>query len=638
MKQILSISFLLIFALSAAQHSPSKADQLYVQGRYGEAIFEYMDERNEAPLLTPQRLNLAHAYFRTGKYAESMDTYYEVYQKDSVLPVFHLDRMLGAMNRTGKTDLSRAIFQEAENLPEAFRENAEFNLKLLQGEVNQIPEHEPFHLNGNSSGLDFAPTFYQDRLVFSTSRTEERRSRGDSAEGYLDLYIGRIGPDGNLLNPNTFTQVPNHSFHEGTPYWSEGLEKMFYIRSNAAEGKLQYSSEGRNTLAIVMSDLKGLEYLLRDLNTSFYYPFYDEKSKKLYFAAELDDSLGGTDLYYVYTNNGLIMSAPVNLGFRVNSPGNEIAPYLHEGTLYFASDVFFGLGGMDIYKSELQADGTFSIPVNLGEKINSTSDDFSFIIRKEQEGGYLAYFSSNRPGGVGSDDLYGVRMNSKPGLKTLVLKGRVSGIKGNQGIAGAEVRLLSAQGDILDQTLTEPDGEFRMEVPMRERLTLEATKDRYSIFSATYEESALRELSGTSLNVGILALEDLVTEKNGKHLIRMNKFYFDRGSSRLTPAIQAEMDKVVEAASRFPSLQLRIETHTDSRGGRNTNMRLSQLRAEAMKEYLVEQGVDEQNIVAVEGFGESQITNNCTDGVFCLEMLHKQNERYLVEVVNYEAL
>lgn len=623
--------------LGYAQQS-SNADRLYAQGRFEEAVFEYLEERGERPLLSTQRLNLAHSYYRTGKYQEALDTYYPVFEKDSTLPLFHLDRMLASMKRTGKQDLAWKVFKTSPDVPKAYGENANFNYKILAEEPASPAESTPFLLAGNSPGMDFSPAFYNDRLLFSSSRTEVRRSRSDSREGYLDLYVGRIGPDGNILNTNTFTEIPGHAYHEGTPYWSEGLQKLFYIRSNTAEGELQYSSQGRNTLAIVMTDFNDLQYLLRDLNTSFYYPFYEEKSRKLYFAAELEDSFGGTDLYYVYTNNGLIMSAPVNLGPRVNGPGNEIAPYIHEGTLYFASDVFYGLGGMDIYKSEVQPDGTFSIPVNLGHGINSPYDDFAYIIRKDERGGYISYFTSNRPGGPGSDDLYGVKQQSKPGLQTLVFKGRVNSLEGNEGVGSAEVRLLNASGDILERTLTEPDGDFRLEVPLQEKLTLQATKDRYSIFSATYEQGALKELSGNPMNIGILALEDVVSEREGRYIIRMNKFYFERGSSQLSMEIQQELDKVVEAASRFPGLKFRIEAHTDSRGGRNTNLRLSENRAEAMKKYLVEQGVDEEAVVAVEGFGESQLTNHCEDGVFCLEMLHKQNERYLVEVVNFEEL
>ncbi len=101
------------------------------------------------------------------------------------------------------------------------------------------------------------------------------------------------------------------------------------------------------------------------------------------------------------------MSAPINLGPRINTPGNEVSPFIFENSFYFASDIFYGLGGMDIYKSEIQGDKTFSIPVNLGLGLNSEEDDFGFIIKNNTTEGLTGYFSSNRPEGKGKDDIYG---------------------------------------------------------------------------------------------------------------------------------------------------------------------------------------------------------------------------------------
>ena len=112
--------------------------------------------------------------------------------------------------------------------------------------------------------------------------------------------------------------------------------------------------------------------------------------------ANFEEGYGGTDIYYVNTNNGQIMSSPVNLGPRINSPGNEIAPYIFNNSLYFSSDVFYGLGGMDIYKSNIMDVDKFSIPINLGRGINTTSDDFGFIIRNGASGDFEGYFSSKR--------------------------------------------------------------------------------------------------------------------------------------------------------------------------------------------------------------------------------------------------
>jgi outer membrane protein OmpA-like peptidoglycan-associated protein len=118
----------------------------------------------------------------------------------------------------------------------------------------------------------------------------------------------------------------------------------------------------------------------------------------------------------------------------------------------------------------------------------------------------------------------------------------------------------------------------------------------------------------------------------------LNKFYFDKGQSTITPAIATELDKVIDAVSRFPQMQLRIESHTDSRGGSATNFRISQSRADAIKNYLESNGVSSSNILYSIGYGEDKLLNDCTNGVFCLDTFHKKNERQLIVVLNYDLL
>ena len=130
----------------------------------------------------------------------------------------------------------------------------------------------------------------------------------------------------------------------------------------------------------------------------------------------------------------------------------------------------------------------------------------------------------------------------------------------------------------------------------------------------------------------------MVEEKEKQTVIKLNKFYFDSGRTSLKPEIETELDKVVEVMKSFPQLQLRIESHTDSRGGSATNFRLSQKRADAMKAYLMKKGVSASSILYAIGYGEDKITNVCKNGVYCLEMLHKQNQRTLIVILNYNLL
>jgi len=627
-----------VIATSFAQEKKSKADILFYGYDYKNAIVAYQKEMSVAPLKNGQLLNMADAYYKIGDFNNATKIYLEVHKKDSTVSGHRYNKMLQSLAKTSTKERVMAFLNtKRESFSNEILENADFNYDLLTD--NTVDQNfQVFNLAGNSPQTDFAPAFYKDRLLVSSGRGQA--NKGDykpSGESYLDIYIGHIDADGNVLSVNPFTQIPDSKFHKATPYFSEELDRLFYVLSNTEDGELLYDENGKNSLAIAVSDTNGdLGYLLKDLSTSFYYPFYDAKPSKLYFSANFSDSYGGTDIYYVYTINGQIMSEPKNLGPIVNSPGNEIAPYIYENSLYFSSDIFYGLGGMDIYKANMFSDGTFGIPVNLGKGINSVADDFSLILRKNKDQGLLGYFSSNRSGGKGKDDVYGFQVDKEIGLKTLTLRGRVSNLNSNSGILKAKVAVVGSNDVLLKEQYTDEKGNFRIEIPWREQVSVKASKERYSEYTMEYSES--EDGRAPSINMGLSYLDDLLVEKEGKKVVKLQNFYFDKGKTTITPLIQVELDKVVNALKSFPHLTIAIESHTNSKGTASVNKRLSQNRANAIRSYLIKKGLPADSIGETVGFGEEQLTNNCTDGVFCLDFLHKQNERTYIVVTNSNEL
>lgn len=635
--------FLTLVMVSQAQEINSRGDKYFYGYAYEEAIAEYRKDMANGKLISNhQFLNLADSYFRTGDYKSASKIYLDINKKaDSIMSDNRFNMMLQSLSKTSEPERVKAFMNSKRNeLPKELVENAEFNFELLENSKGNSADLEIFNSNGNSAQDDFSPSFYKNKLLFSSSRPQKaKKVYGPTGDSYLDIYVARIAESGRILNPNPFADIPDSKYHKSTPQYSEEMGRLFYILSNAEGDNLSFDDKGKNALAIGMVYDGGFfRFLLRDLSTSFYYPYFDYDSGKLYFAANFEDGYGGTDIYYVYTNNGQIMSEPINLGPRINSSGNEIAPFIHDGSLYFSSDIFYGLGGMDVYKSNLQADETFSIPVNIGAGINSAADDFGLIIREDEKKGLLGYFASNRPGGQGKDDVYGFVMKQKPGLKTFAIKGKVVNLSSNRGISDAQVRLVGKDGNVIKELFTSTDGDFRAEVPWQDEITIQSTKAGHSIFTATYAEAALQEVQKNSFNMGISALEDLVRETEGKTVLDIQKFFFARNRSELTPAIITELDKVIDAISRFPQLQLRIETNTDSRGNGNTNKRVSQKRADVIKNYLLQNGASSSNILDAVGYGEDNIMNNCTNGVYCLDFLHEQNMRTLFVVANYDEL
>ncbi|WP_027064929.1 OmpA family protein [Maribacter sp. Hel_I_7] len=632
--KIIIVFLVFIPFLSTAQDKKSKADNLFYGYQYEKAIAAYKSEMQKDSLTNNQLLNLADSYFSTGNYDSASELYLKVNKNDTIMSVNRFNKMLQSLSKNSEKDRVKTFLRsKADKLSLELLENAEFNYSLL--EIPSNNDNSTIRdLAVNSPQGDFSPAFYKNGVLFSSSRGRNTKNVYEpTGESYLDIYFARLSSNNQLVDIETFSEIPATDFHKSTPYYSDKLSTFFYILSNTEEGELRYDENGKNALAIgTLSDTGRFRFILKDLSTSFYYPYYDDNTDRLFFAANFDDSYGGTDLYYVYTNNGQIMSAPINLGPRINSPGNEIAPYIFNGSLYFSSDIFYGFGGMDVYKANMLPNDSFTIPVNLGEGINSTSDDFGFIIKNDEITGLSGFFASNRKGGKGGDDLYAFNFKNDPGLKTFALGGKVVNLKNKAGIKGAQVRLLNQQGDVIKEVASTADGSFRVEVPWMSQITIQAMSNGYSIFSTTYSEEGMEEIQNASYNMGLSKMEDLVTEIEEKTVLKLNKFYFDKGKSTLNPQVEAELNKVVDAVVRFPQMRLRIQSHTDSRGSNSYNKKLSQQRADTIKDFLLKNGLNSSNIIEVTGYGEEMIVNNCKNGAYCLDFLHKQNERTLFVV------
>lgn len=636
MKWNIFLTFLIIVGnLCLGQENRSKADNYFYGYEYQKAIEAYTKERAKKPLTDTQLLNLADAYFKTGAYENASKIYLDSNKKDTIMSVHRFNKMLQSLSKT--SDRERVVTflkTRSASLSSELLENATFNYELMEGVEGNL-DFTLFNVAINSPQADTSPAFYKDQLLFSSARQQDDKNTYiPTGESYLDIYAASLDENGMANNATVFSKIPFSKFHKSTPFYSEKLNNIFYILSNTNEGEMAFDDNWKNALAIGVLNASGqFRFLLKDLSTSFYYPFFDAESDRLYFAANFEDSYGGTDIYYVTTNNGQVMSAPTNLGPRINSPGNEISPFLFNGDLYFSSDVFYGLGGMDVYKSKILANGGHSIPLNLGKGINTDKDDFGFIIKESGTDRYSGYLASNREGGKGGDDIYGFNITGVPGLRTFALRGKAFNSGSKEGIGQAQITVLDTEGVVIKEAYSKADGSFSIEIPWQEGVTIMASKENHSMFSLSLTPDEMKVVQKSPFEIGFVLLDELVEEVEGQNVLKLNKFYFDKGKSIVTNAIAAELDKVVETVRKFPEIRLAIASHTDSRGGSSTNLQLSQNRSNAIQAYLLKQGVSQTNIVEALGYGEEKLTNKCINGAYCLEFLHKQNERTLIKVM-----
>jgi outer membrane protein OmpA-like peptidoglycan-associated protein len=335
-------------------------------------------------------------------------------------------------------------------------------------------------------------------------------------------------------------------------------------------------------------------------------------------------------LFKVTINEDGSYTAPENLGNTINTEGRESYPFVtKDNILLFASDGHPGQGGFDIFALDLNQVG--AAPVHLSTPINSAFDDFGLNWDRQTNNGV---FTSNRPEGQGDDDLY-VFTNTKPFFEfdyNARIIGKVLDKNTNLPIANANVTLYDNQGKELARTTANETGDFIFEkVLSNATYRTQASKERYTN-NETAPSLALyeREVATT-----ILLDQDQYKLENGLDLAKalsLRHIYFDLDKSFIRKDAVVELEKIVEVLTQNPSIKIEIGSHTDSRQTKQYNQALSQRRAKSTLEYLVKRGINKNRLTA-KGYGETQLVNQCADGVQCSEAEHQLNRRSTFVIV-----
>ena len=337
------------------------------------------------------------------------------------------------------------------------------------------------------------------------------------------------------------------------------------------------------------------------------------ENNKLYFVSDREGGYGQTDIYYVDILENGKYGEPQNLGPLVNTQGREMFPFIDkDNTLYFSSDGFLNLGLLDIFKSDI-LNGVEADPINLGEPFNSGYDDFAYFLDSENQKGY---FSSNRPEGQGSDDIY--QFNSY--ICSQSINGIARDSKTNTALPGVTVRLIDANGVVVTQTETNTDGAYEFnDVDCNQTYSVVGSLDDYKddkTMVNTNDENG-------NTNEANLYLTPLIIDNQ----IVINPIFFDFDKWNIRTDAEYELENIVDVLRKHPTMVIKIESHTDSRGSNNYNMKLSDRRAKSTRDYLLSRGIAPERIESAIGYGETQLLNKCSDGVKCTPEEHQLNRR-----------
>lgn len=487
----------------------------------------------------------------------------------------------------------------------------------------------PFEYNSVYS--EFAPTYYKEGLIFSSDRDTGNFARYRhtwNSKDFLDLY--KVNSDSLSQNKVVkFGEDVNTRLHESTSVVTADGETLYFTRNNIVEGKYVKDEKGIIRLKIFRAKMiDGVWGQIEELpfNNDSYsvaHPALSPDGKTLYFASDMPGTYGLSDIFMVTINDDDTFSTPVNLGANINTEARETFPFVTDDEiLYFSSDGHPGLGGLDIFASKIKRKDFQGKVLNVGEPINSNLDDFTFIFDDGTKSGYMA---SNRESGLGEDDIYGFVEKEPLVFECLQnISGTVRDKISNSVLVGATVKVIDEANDEVLSALTNSDGNYTLVLDCNQGNFVRAVMEGYVPF-----EEYIGVSDGKPKIIDFYLERDLVTAGFGDDLaklLQLSTIYFDFNKYNIRKDSEVEVEKVIAAMEKYPSLKIQVNSHTDSRGPAAYNLWLSQKRAESTINYMISKGISSDRL-ASEGFGETKLINDCYDGVKCSSEKHDLNRR-----------
>ena len=472
----------------------------------------------------------------------------------------------------------------------------------------------------NSEFNDFSAVEKNGQIVFVSSRDEgvsTKRLYSWDEQPMLDVYV--VDNDGQMADhTNKIPGSINTIHHDGPITFNKAGDRIYFSRNNLDGGQKVKDAKGIMHIGIYTAQLVNGEWTnvqptsLNNPNYIVYHPSLSADGKHLYFASDMPDGVGGTDIYVADVSESGALSNVRNMGPVVNTEGNESFPFIHDsGNLYFSSDGHVGLGLMDVFVTVKDENDNIVNTINLGEPINSKKDDFAYFLKED---GFEGYISSNRKGGKGGDDIY--KFNRIP---PLMMKGQIFDAVTQEPVEGARVALTRANGEEIAYFNTGADGAYEHLIPRDADFVLKGSKEKYYDVAKDFTSRNLGKQTELIVNLDV----KLIPLK----IENLDPIYFDLDKSFIRPDAAEVLDVVVGIMNKYPGMVIRLESHTDSRANDDYNIALSNRRAKSTYEYIISQGIDPSRITKYEGKGETELVNKCSNGVKCSEEEHQMNRR-----------
>jgi outer membrane protein OmpA-like peptidoglycan-associated protein len=617
--------------------------------RHGEAIPYLEKALKKSPEKTGMKINydLGKSYHFIGNYPRALYFYAEA----------------SKFNKPGAPDYDQFLYKRV----------ADCNYAIEHPEVAPAEEQWVKTINGgiNTGMPEYGAVYTHNKLIFTSKRKDDDKEKKNGVDGrYFDaMYVSYVNGD-TYSTPRRYT-IPdvraNSNFRE--PHES--------VVSVSPDGKTLYIYRAGQLYEADLNDsTKSAHQLDNNINFSYLqsHATLSADGNTIVFASEAERGVGGLDLYKSTKNEKGDWSPPQLLSNEINTIYNEDSPYLSpNGTLYFSSNGLPGYGGYDVYKSKPEG-FHWSKPENLGQPINSPGDEVYFTLVGNTSNGY---YTSVRPGGLGDMDIYKVHYMSTDipecGTSDSLLAMNVAP-QGSGSMVynfsaeaptayAANVRsytwkvngtTLSQSGNQLSYTFSTP-GKYTISAKAiaycdtcptlmafcSERMVdigeaMFAANDSLKNKSSVQNTDVANNPSRVKAKTTRSTTEQLLL--NDAQLRDLNwvtsPAYFDFDKSDIRGDAKAVLDQNISVLKKNKTLSVNIDGYADSRGTEQYNIGLSGRRANAVKSYLIENGISKSRILATRAFGETKLVNNCSDGVECTEAEHQLNRRVQFEVIN----
>ncbi|MFM9827035.1 OmpA family protein [Flavobacterium sp.] len=631
---IYSLILSVIVQLGYAQKAKvASADKEYDRYRYVDAIVTYERVAQKGYKDEKMFQNLGNAYYFNAELEKAEKWYEELFamNKDQEAEYYYrysqclkaigdygqADKMLAEFNKKSGNDKRAQLYASHKNYLEEIKANSgRFNIA---------------DAGINSEFSDYGSSFSGNKLVFASARDTGGVSKKVfkwTNQSFTNLYSSEEKSDGKLDEPKHFGNIINSKFHESTPVFTKDGSTMYFTRNNFLDGKKGKDDKRITLLKIYKATLvDGQWKSITELpfNSDQYSvanPALSNDDKALYFASDMPGTFGQSDLFKVTVNGDGTYSTPENLGIKINTEGRETFPFISdENELYFASDGRPGLGGLDVYVAQIAKDNSINDIQNVGAPINGTDDDFAFFIDSKSRNGF---FTSNRTGGKGYDDIYKFTETRKLACEQS-LTGTITNIETAKILPDTKLSLFDEKFQLLKEGISDTEGNYSFEVLCGKTYFVRAERQECQTKEGTIN---IAKTSGKSeLN---LALEQRIKPIGiGTDLAKtldIPMIYFDLDKSFIRKDAAFELAKVLAVMQEYPKMKIDIRSHTDSRQTAQYNEALSDRRARSTVAWLIKNGIEASRLTA-KGYGEFQLINKCADGVECTEAEHQANRR-----------